>query len=141
MGWGEHLNNLGRITSSNDVYFDERSFTLLGGVMSNVKLRGGIRTQNITPPAPPPTTPALPGTAPPVVVDAFVPADANAIELARRCEGRGSSATSSSARLPTPLPLSTTVLGEVLEVSAQIGPVPIPRSAEEAVKHPLGPVR
>ena len=81
-GYFVYIPELGRITSSNDVYFDERSFTLLGGVMSNVKLRGGIRTQNITPPAPPPTTPALPGTAPPVVVDAFVPADTNAIELA-----------------------------------------------------------
>ena len=64
-----YIPEIGRITSTNDVYFDERSFTLLGGIMSNVKLRGGIRTQNITPPAPAPTTPALPGTAPPVVVD------------------------------------------------------------------------
>ena len=139
-GYFVYIPEIGRITSSNDVYFDERSFTLLGGVMSNVKLRGGIRTQNITPPAPPPTTPALPGTAPPVVVDAFVPADANAIELARRCDGAwelsdfviGASADTSAS-----VHYRSGTVGEVLEVSAQIGPVPIPRSAEDAVKHPL----
>ena len=140
-GYFVYIHEVGRITSTNDVYFDERSFTLLGGVMSNVKLRGGIRTQNITPPAPPPTTPALPGTAPPVVVDAFVPADANAIELARRCDGAwelsdfviGASADTSAS-----VHYRSGTVGEVLEVSAQIGPVPIPRSAEDAVKHPHG---
>ena len=84
--------------------------------------------------------PALPGTAPPVVVDAFVPADANAIELARRCDGAwelsdfviGASADTSAS-----VHYRSGTVGEVLEVSAQIGPVPIPRSAEDAVKHPL----
>ena len=110
-GYFVYIPEIGRITSTNDVYFDERS--LHAAWRCDVQCqapRRQPRVQNITRPAPPPTTPALPGTAPPVVVDAFVPGaptptPSSSLDAAM---GRGSSATSSSARLPTPL--CTTVL-------------------------------
>ena len=110
-GYFVYIPEIGRITSTNDVYFDERSFTLLGDVMSNVKLRGGSRASKTSPglrrhrrrqPFPARRRPSSSmHSSPPT------PTQSSSLDAAM---GRGSSATSSSARLPTPQPLCTTVL-------------------------------